>query len=103
MALVYGQTAAVGGILFQAAVLEQPWHRQYLGCQMLDCRSLITKALFQDCQTTFRTVAEGYQHEVEWSQARHRMSGANGHLDLLLDVCHARGLPILPWEWAPHR
>jgi len=26
MALVYGQTATVNGILFQAAALEQPWH-----------------------------------------------------------------------------
>jgi hypothetical protein len=33
---------------------------------------------------------------VDWSHARHRMSGANGHLDRLLDVCHARGLPMLP-------
>lgn len=32
---------------------------------------------------------------VEWSQARHQMNGANGHLDRLLDLCHARGLPLL--------
>lgn len=32
---------------------------------------------------------------VEWSKARHRMNGSGGHLDQLLDVCHARGLPLL--------
>ena len=32
---------------------------------------------------------------VPWSKARHQMNGANGHLDRLLDVCHARGLPLL--------
>jgi hypothetical protein len=32
---------------------------------------------------------------VEWSQARHQMNGANGHLDRLLDLCYARGLPLL--------
>ncbi|MCP6536251.1 hypothetical protein NL488_27455, partial [Klebsiella pneumoniae] len=26
---------------------------------------------------------------VEWSQARHQLNGANGHLDRLLDLCHA--------------
>jgi hypothetical protein len=31
---------------------------------------------------------------VDWSQARHQMNGANGHLDRLLDLCHARGLPL---------
>lgn len=35
-------------------------------------------------------------NEVAWSQTHHRMNGANGHLDRLLDVCHARGLPMLP-------
>lgn len=33
--------------------------------------------------------------EVSWSQARHQMNGPNGHLDRLLDICHARGLPLL--------
>lgn len=32
---------------------------------------------------------------VEWSKARHQMNGAHGHLDHLLDLCHARGLPML--------
>jgi len=33
---------------------------------------------------------------VEWTKARHRMDGANGHLDQLLSVCRSRGLPLLP-------
>jgi hypothetical protein len=32
---------------------------------------------------------------VEWSKARRQMSGWGGHLDRLLDLCHARGLPLL--------
>ena len=32
---------------------------------------------------------------IEWSQARHQMNGANGHLDRLLDICYARSLPLL--------
>jgi hypothetical protein len=32
---------------------------------------------------------------VDWSTARHQMNGPNGHLDRLLDICHARGLPLL--------
>lgn len=32
---------------------------------------------------------------VEWFLARHQMNGPNGHLDRLLDICHARGLPLL--------
>jgi hypothetical protein len=32
---------------------------------------------------------------IEWSQARYQMNGASGHLDRLLDLCHARGLPLL--------
>ena len=32
---------------------------------------------------------------VGWSQARARMNGSGGHLERLLDLCHARGLPLL--------
>jgi hypothetical protein len=32
---------------------------------------------------------------VEWSQAHHQMNGSSGHLERLLDLCHARGLPLL--------
>ena len=32
---------------------------------------------------------------VAWSKARQRMNGASGHLERVLDICHARGLPLL--------
>lgn len=32
---------------------------------------------------------------VEWSKARHQMNGKHGHLDRLLEICHARQLPLL--------
>ncbi|MPZ34124.1 MAG: hypothetical protein GEV13_24585 [Rhodospirillales bacterium] len=34
-------------------------------------------------------------NNVDWKVARHQMNGRNGHLDRLVDVCHARGLPQL--------
>lgn len=43
--------------------------------------------------TTYGDLAEA--NRVPWSQARRLMSGARGHLDNLLSVCHARGLPLL--------
>ena len=30
-----------------------------------------------------------------WNQARHLMNGPRGHLDRLIEICHARGLPLL--------
>lgn len=32
---------------------------------------------------------------VDWSKARHQMNGKHGHLDRLLEICHARKLPLL--------
>ena len=49
-------------------------------------------AISQSC-TTYGALADA--SGVEWSQARHQLNGANGHLDRLLDICHARGLPLL--------
>jgi hypothetical protein len=33
--------------------------------------------------------------DVPWKKARHLMNGARGHLDRLLEICHARQLPLL--------
>lgn len=33
---------------------------------------------------------------VPWNLARHQMNGSGGHLDRLLDICHANQLPMLP-------
>ena len=54
---------------------------------------LRTAAIQQVC-TTYGDLAKG--SGVDWSQARHKMNGPGGHLDRLLDVCFARGLPVLP-------
>ena len=50
-------------------------------------------AINQTC-TSYGQIAEA--SGVEWSVARHQMNGPNGHLDRLLDLCHSRGLPMLP-------
>lgn len=49
-------------------------------------------AIEQRCTTYGQLAAAS---GVTWSQARHQMNGTNGHLDRLLDICHARGLPLL--------
>lgn len=43
--------------------------------------------------TTYGELARA--SSVPWNEARYAMNGANGHLDRLLDVCHARELPLL--------
>lgn len=53
---------------------------------------LSAAAVSQKC-TSYGALAAA--SHVEWSQARHQMNGPNGHLDRLLDICHARGLPLL--------
>ena len=44
--------------------------------------------------TTYGDLAKA--SDVPWNKARHLMNGAGGHLDQLLDICHARGMPLLP-------
>ncbi len=53
---------------------------------------LMQAAIEQRC-LTYGDIAKA--SNVEWKQARRSMSGKNGHLDNLLDICHARGLPLL--------
>jgi hypothetical protein len=53
----------------------------------------LTEAAKNHHFTTYGALAEA--NGVPWSRARRRMDGANGHLDNLLSVCHARGLPLL--------
>jgi hypothetical protein len=43
--------------------------------------------------TTYGDVAKA--NGVSWNVARHAMNGEGGHLDNLLDICHARGMPLL--------
>lgn len=56
-------------------------------------------ALLQTAAIEQRCVSYGdlaKESGVDWNRARHRMNGPGGHLDQLLDVCHARKLPMLP-------
>ena len=53
---------------------------------------LIGAAREQVC-TTYGSLASA--SGVEWPKARRAMSGTGGHLDRLLDICHARRLPML--------
>jgi hypothetical protein len=55
--------------------------------------ALLIEAAREQRYVTYGDLARA--SDVEWSRARHQMNGANGHLDRLLDVCHARGLPML--------
>ena len=53
---------------------------------------LVATARAQTC-TTYGALAAA--NGVEWAKARRAMDGPHGHLDRLLDLCHARGLPLL--------
>ena len=43
--------------------------------------------------TTYGDIAKA--SGMSWSQARYSMNNAGGHLDQILDYCHAKGLPLL--------
>lgn len=54
--------------------------------------TLIQAAIDQSC-VSYGQLAQA--SGVEWIKARHQMNGAHGHLDKLLELCHARGYPLL--------
>ena len=53
----------------------------------------LERAAIQQVCITYGELAKA--SGVDWNHARHRMNGPSGHLDRLLDICHARGLPLL--------
>lgn len=53
----------------------------------------LERAAMEGACTTYGQLAAA--SGVPWSKARTQMNGAGGHLDRLLDICHARGLPLL--------
>ncbi len=53
---------------------------------------LIQTAIDQTC-VSYGQLAKA--SGVEWIKARYQMNGAHGHLDKLLELCHARGYPLL--------
>jgi hypothetical protein len=87
--------AATGAPLYLALLEERARRSQRQGhLDVNKSLELLTQAARDQRYVTYGDLAKA--SGVEWSQARHRMNGANGHLDRLLDVCHARGLPLLP-------
>ena len=53
----------------------------------------LKQAAIQQACTTYGQLAKA--SGVEWSQARVQMNGNGGHLERLLDLCHARSFPLL--------
>lgn len=56
--------------------------------------ALLSNAAVNQVCVSYGQVAEA--SGVEWRLARHQMNGPYGHLDRLLELCHSRGLPMLP-------
>lgn len=77
------------------ALLEERVRRSQEAHKLDFDRSLqhLKQAAVAGICTTYGQLAAA--NAVEWSKARHQMNGPNGHLDRLLDLCHARGLPLL--------
>lgn len=77
-------------------LLEERARRAQVKSQ-LDFRKSI--ALLRAAAVDQKCVSYGQIAEasgVEWKLARHQMNGPKGHLDMLLDICHTEGLPMLP-------
>lgn len=88
----YQRKGATGDPFFKR-LLEERARRQ---SRSLSLETSLTHliAAATDCRfTTYGDLAKA--SNVPWSAARHAMNGSNGHLDRLLDVCHARELPLL--------
>ncbi|RWN25284.1 hypothetical protein [Mesorhizobium sp.] len=89
------QKGATSAPLYLQLLEERARRSQEKGHLNIDMSlELLAQAAIEQRCVTYGDLAKA--SKVGWSQARHRMSGANGHLDRLLDVCHARGLPMLP-------
>jgi len=86
-----GQTSAP----LYLALLEERARRAQSSQKLNFERSLdlLKQAAVEQQCTTYGALAAA--SGVEWSQARHQMNGTHGHLDRLLDICHARSLPLL--------
>ena len=82
-------------IPFYRQLLEERVRRAQAKQKLNFDRSLahLKKSVIDQKCTTYGELAAA--SGVEWSQARHQMNGSNGHLDRLLDICHARELPLL--------
>jgi hypothetical protein len=89
------QKAATRAPLYLELLEERARRSQGKGHLNIDkSLELLTQAAIEQRCVTYGDLAKA--SNIEWSLARHRMNGANGHLDRLLDVCHVRGMPMLP-------
>lgn len=78
--------------LFRALVEERA-HRFGKGFTIEASLARLTEAAKGHKFITCRSLAEA--NGVPWSKARRSLNGEGRHLDQLLDICHARGLPLL--------
>ena len=78
---------------FYKTLLEERVRRQTSGLKLETSLSHLVSAAKAHKFTTYGDLAKA--SEVPWNVARHAMNGAHGHLDRLLDICHARGMPLL--------
>lgn len=76
------------------ALVEEQARRRGRGLKADVSIGHLTAAAREGRFTTYGALAEA--NGVSWNEARHLMNGAGGHLDQLLSICHARGLPLLP-------
>jgi hypothetical protein len=74
-------------------LLEERARRNSSGLKVENSLRLLSEAASAEKFVTYGDLAKA--SGVPWSQARHAMNGAHGHLDRLLDICHARGMPLL--------
>jgi hypothetical protein len=78
---------------FFRLLLEERARRQSSGLKTeVSLRHLMEMARAEKF-TTYGDLARA--NCVAWNIARYAMNGPRGHLDRILDVCHARGLPLL--------
>ena len=83
---------ATDGNLYKS-LLEERARRNSSGLRIEVSLSHLIEAAKQGKFTTYGDV--GKANGVSWNAARHAMNGEGGHLDNLLDLCHARGMPLL--------
>jgi hypothetical protein len=78
---------------FYKALLEERARRQTSGLKLETSLRHLVEAAKARRFTTYGDLAKA--SGVPWNIARHAMNGPHGHLDSLLDICHARGMPLL--------
>jgi hypothetical protein len=74
-------------------LLEERARRQSSGLNVENSLRHLIAAAKAGRFTTYGDLAAA--SNVPWGTARYAMNGQNGHLDRLLDICHARHIPLL--------